>query len=258
MYHDLNVEEPAVISPRKHELAIEILKFLTAVAGLLLLVVSSIGKYPWLSKPWVLSSLIGIAVLVLIWFAKPRLVVWLRRIQNRRRGRQFIAQNDVKLRELMDQFAVFTSDSDSRSLINILRSAYSQNTQAAEEIVAGDYIGGWLSCYFYQLTFPAESLRQFLSHCRESSHIVQSFNTNYALRAQRQLAGKAPLSEHFVAQLEQFRDEYIAFLRAFELWAKGIANYLQSSGVTDQPTLWRLAPTASFERPKSFKQNKRD
>src|SRR6266436_5628404 len=100
---DPNSEEPLVAPPRRHELAIEILKFLTPALGLVLFLAGLNGKYPWLSKPWVLNSLIALGVLVLIWFARPRLVVWLLRIQNGKRDRRFIAENDMRLRELVDQ-----------------------------------------------------------------------------------------------------------------------------------------------------------
>ncbi len=256
-FFDSNSEEPPVAIPaRRHELLIEILKFLTPALGLVLFLAGLIGKYPWLSKPWVFDIIVALGVLILIWFAQPRFSAWLRRIGDNKRDQQFIAANDARLRELLDKFTVFTSSSDNRSLINILRSAYSQNTQAVEQIVVGDYIGSWLHCYREQLTFPTKSLPRFLSQCKEFSHIVPQFNTNYVLRAQRQLATAAPLAEHNIAQLEEFREEYNAFLRDVEPWAKGIANYLQSCGVIAQTALWRLAPTNSFERAKSFGRTK--
>jgi len=245
-----------VAPPRRHELAVEILKFLTPALGLALFLAGLNGKYPWLSRPWVLDALVALGVLVLIWFAKPRLVVWLQQIRTGKRNQRFIAENDVRLRELVETFAVFTSINNARSLINIVRSAYSQNMQAVEQIIVADYIGSWLYCYSEQLTFPAKSLDQLLSKCREFSHIVQAFNTNYAIRAQKQLAVAKPLGEDSIVQLDEFREEYIAFLRAYETWAKGIANYVQVGGVTDHSALWRLAPTNHFERPKSFRQTK--
>jgi hypothetical protein len=60
------------------------------------------------------------------------------------------------------------------------------------------------------------------------------------------------LPAFYIEQLEEFRTEYAAFLRTVELWAKSILKYLESDGVTDHPTLWRLAPVNGFERVKSF------
>jgi hypothetical protein len=249
-------EEVAVGPPRRHELAVEVLKLLTPCLGLILFIAGLSSKYPWLSKPWVLNALIALGVLVLVWFAKPRLTLWLRRFQDTKGARRFIAEYDARLRELVEQFAVFTSNSDNRSLICILRSVYSHNMQLAEQIIVGDYLGSWLYCYREQLNFPATSLRQFLSQCRTFSYIVQEFNRNYVLRAQRELAVKSPLAEDSTAKLEEFREEYAAFLRAVESWAKGISNYLQAGGMIDNPSLWKLAPTNSFERAKSFARTK--
>ena len=68
-------EELLNIPPRRHEFAIEILKLLTPVLGLVLFIAGLSSKYPWLSTPWVRNALIFLGVLVLIWFAKPRLTV---------------------------------------------------------------------------------------------------------------------------------------------------------------------------------------
>jgi CBS domain containing-hemolysin-like protein len=145
---DNDLEQPPIVLPsRPHELAVEILKFLTAALSLVVVLVGLIGKYSWLSKPWVFSALIALGLLVLMWFAKPRLTAWLRRRQVRKRNQRFVAETDCQLRELLDQFRVFTSSSDKRSLIFILRAAFSQNTQAVEQIIVGDYIGSWLDSY---------------------------------------------------------------------------------------------------------------
>lgn len=255
-FFDPDSEQPPVLPPRRHELVIEVLKFLTPALGLVLFLAGLNGKYPLLSRPWVFDTLVVLGVFVLIWFAKPRLVVWRRRVRERKRDRRFTAENDVRLRELVEQFAVFTFGGDNRSLISVLRSAHSQNMQAVEQIVVGDYIGSWMQCYQEQLTSPVKSSHQLLSRCREFGTIVQEFNTNYVLRAQKHYATGTPLAEHSIAKLEEFREEWAAFLRSVELWAKGISTYLQSLSVTDHPTLWRLAPSMSFERPKSFLRTK--
>ena len=167
-----------------------------------------------------------------------------------------MAETDIRLRELLDQFAVFTSSSDKRSLISILRAAFSQNTPAVEQIIVGDYVGSWLDSYREQLTFPTKSFYQFLSQCRQFGAIVAEFNRNYVHRAQSELAAKTPLPAYSIGQLEEFSTEYAAFLRDVELWAKGMLNYLESGGVTDHPTLWRLAPVNCFERVKTFASGK--
>ena len=196
---------------------------------------------------------VALSLLILAWFAQPRLSAWLRKIGAKKRDRQFIAANDVRLREFVEQFAEFISNNNTRSLVYIIRAAYSQNMTAVEQVIAGDYIGSWFQAYREQLAFPTKALPQFFARCREFSNMVQQFNSYYVLRAQRQLAAAAtPLPEYNIAELEGFREEYNAFLRSLEPWAKGIANHLQSTGINDEPTLWRLGPTSYFERVKSF------
>jgi len=70
---------------------------------------------------------------------------------------------------------------------------------------------------------------------------------------QRHLAGAVtPLPDHNIEELEGFREEYAAFPRNVQPWAKGIANYLQFRGMKDHPLLWRHAPTNYFEKAKPF------
>lgn len=237
--------------PSSRELAVRVLEFLTPALALLLLVLGLASKYPWL-----LDGLILVAVIVLLWFAKPRLTAWFQRLGQRRKERRFLSATEAKLYELRDQFAEFISNSNSRSFISIIRSSYSQNATAVDQIIGGDYIGTWFEAYRSQLTFATKDAQQFLARCREFSDILQQFNTYYVQRAQRQLALAAPLPEQNIGELESFREEYNAFLRNVKSWANGIAGYLQSCGVTDVPTLWQLAPTAYFEPAKSFIRSK--
>ena len=243
---------PGIARPR-HELLIEILKFLTPVLALVSSLVALRGKYPWLSKPWVFDALVALSALILIWFAKPRFVSWLQGVRDSQHERRFIASNDIRLRELLARFTGFTSSSDIRSLIYILRSAYPQN-QVLEQILAGDYIGTWIACFHGQMAFPAKSLHQFLGQCREFTCIVQEFNTNYVLRYQRHCATDASFSEDHVAQMEQFREEFTALLRDIELWATGISGYLRSMDATNNANVSGIAPITYFVRAKSFRQ----
>jgi hypothetical protein len=251
-YLDSDEEEPDAAPPR-HELTIEVLKFLTPALGLLLFVLGLSAKYPWLSKPWILDCLVGLGILVVLWFAKPRIVAWWQKRAQRGRERQFMANNDARLREFVDQFAEFISDNNTRSLLYMARSSYPKMTEL-EPLLTG-YIGSWFHSYREQLAFHTQDLQPFLARCREFTNLVSQFNTSYALRAERLVAARATaLPEQSAAQLEAFREDYNDFLRNLERWAKGIAAYLQSLGVTDQPAQWRLAPTIYFEKPKSFRQ----
>lgn len=244
---DEMMEQP-VVAKSRHELLIAVLQVVAAFLAIVPLF------WPWAGH----HRLYAVIVVVILfgWIAKPRLQTWIKRSANRRRDEQFIATNDARLRGFVEQFSEFIADNNTRSLIYIVRTACSQNMTAVEQILTGDYIGHWFFSYREQLAFPTQVMGQFLARCREFTNIVQQFNSHYALRTQRLfMAAAAPLPDHTLDELEGFRDEYNAFLRNLEPWAKGIAAYLQSLGVTDTPSQWRLAPTIYFERPKSFKKS---
>jgi hypothetical protein len=78
-------------TPRRHELLIEILKFLTPALALVSSLVALTGRYSWLSKLWLFDAAVVLGVLILLWFAKPRLEVWLQRIRGGKSDQRFIA-----------------------------------------------------------------------------------------------------------------------------------------------------------------------
>src|SRR5258707_255960 len=112
---DNSEEQPAAAPPRRHELAIEILKLLTPALALVVFLLGLNAKYAWLSTPRVRDGLILLAVLILIWFARPRISAWLGRRSQRKREKHFIAMNDTRLRELAEQFGEFLSTNNTRS-----------------------------------------------------------------------------------------------------------------------------------------------
>jgi hypothetical protein len=91
--------------------------------------------------------------------------------------------------------------------------------------MVGDTIGKWLNTFREQLASPACSLHTFFRQCREFAVIVQEFNTA-AQRAQQHLVLEPSLPDWSSAKLEEFKDEYNAFLRDMEAWSKGIVEYL--------------------------------
>jgi hypothetical protein len=84
---------------------------------------------PWAAKHRNYALLV--VVVVIGWIAKPRLEAWIKRRRYLRHDQHFVTENAAMLRRLVERFAIFTSNHDTRSLIQILRSAYSQNMVAA-------------------------------------------------------------------------------------------------------------------------------
>lgn len=136
----------------------------------------------------------------------------------------------------------------------MIRSGSSLNV-TPEQIITGDYIGNWFQSYNEQLAFPVANRMQFLARARELGNLIQQFNSYYVVRTQKQLAlATTPLPEQTLDQLETFREEYIAFLRDFELWGKEIAAYLQSLGIAEFNAMYQFAPCSNFERVKAFQK----
>jgi hypothetical protein len=241
----------------KHEVLIEVLKFLSPLVALASSLLALTGRYPSLSKPWIFDTLIGVGLFILLWIAKPHLTGWLSKARNNQLDKKFIRSKDSRLRELLGQFAIFVSGSDSRSLIVIVRSGCSQNQQSVERLINSDYMPVWLTFFQEQLKSVPMTLEDASRRYREFGSLVHRFNTDYALHVQRQLQQESHFSGHYLAQLEEFRHEYNAFLRDVEHWSKDIANYLQVRyQLLDQSTLWHLAPNMYFERIKAFEHSK--
>lgn len=189
-FFSLEDEEPRAASSRRHELTIEVLKFLTPALGLLLFLLSVSTKYPWLSKSWVWDGLAALGVVVLIWVTKPRLSIWRQKLVQRKRENQFIAANDARLHEFVQQFAEFISDNNAKSLIYLLQNLPHMTMLGG--IVTSDYIGRWFYSYREQLEFPTGQLYQFLTRCREFGNLVQQFNSHYVLSVEKALALSSP------------------------------------------------------------------
>jgi hypothetical protein len=107
----------------------------------------------------------------------------------------------------------------------MIRSGFTLNV-TPEQIITGDYITNWFESYTGRLVFPVTNRMQFLARARELGNLIQQFNSYYAV------APTAP-PEQILDQLETCREEYIAFLREFELWGKEIAAHLESLGIAE-------------------------
>jgi hypothetical protein len=250
-----NEETPIVVAPPRRELLIEFLKVLTPSLGLLLFLLSLTSKYPWLTQTWIKDILVVLGILVVVWFARPLVLSSLRRFKEKKRDQSFVSTNDARLRQFIRRFAEFVSTNNTRSLIPLIRSGVSLK-MTPEQIITGDYIGDWFKSYREQLEFPVADRMQFLARTRELGNLIQQFNSYYVLRTQKQLALATTLpSQQTLDDLATFREEYIAFLRDFELWAKEIALYLQSLGIAEFNAMYQFAPCTNFERVKPFQKN---
>jgi len=132
---------------------------------------------------------------------------------------------EARLREFVEQFRRVSSRITTRGRLRyIVRSACSQNANGGrDDFSPEDYIGNWFFSFREQLMFPTESLEQFLARCREFTNLVQTVQfRSYALPEVRDcsLLPATPPPEHVLNELEGFREDYNAFLRNLEPWAK--------------------------------------
>jgi len=228
-----------------------LLQFVAAVITLVPTFLGLKNKHPLLSY---LAIVLG--VVVLLWIAKPRAMALVQRVRQRFADRRFAKGQELQLRGLVERFCRrFAGSEDARSFMPIFRSAMVGKIEIANvvgRIIASDYIGSWLACFRQQLKLPAASVDVLVSRCQEFSTIVNSFNRDYVLRAQKELGMVAPLSDHYLDQLEEFREEFAAYLRDLEQWVNAFSA--QAQGRTGESRYWGIAPTCVFERAKTFRR----
>jgi len=204
----------------------------------------------------VTKIIISLVIAALIWILGPRVAALARRIRRQFADRRFVKEQELQLRDLVARFCRrFAGSEDARSFMPIFRSAMVGKVETANvvgRIIACDYIGNWLACFQQQLKLPAASVDVLVSRCREFTTIVNSFNRDYVLRAQKELGMVAPLGNHYLDQLEEFREEFAAFLRDLEQWVNAFSA--QAQGRIGEPHYWGIAPTCVFERTKTFRR----
>lgn len=211
---------------------------------------------PILSKldenhPYLKIAVALLAVILLIWIGRSFFVFVLDALRHRGQDKTFILNNRSKLQDLRDRLERFTS-SDGRALVSILRSNVSSNNAGIVKILGCDYFGQWIRCFDLRLRGPSDDIEEFLLRCREFTVIVASFNRDYVVRAHTELSLFSPRELHFIDQLEEFREEFNAFLRELENWAGNVNNYALHRFV-QQETSWSFAATNYFERVKTFR-----
>jgi hypothetical protein len=125
-------------------------------------------------------------------------------------------------------------------------------------IIGFDYIGTWIFCYGQHLKRLPASLPEFMQRCHEFTCIAGEFNRYYVMKAQRELE-KTPfkqemLRDYYINDLEQFRDDFVQFLRELEAWMNSVTTEAQKKA----PNVFRnpqTLPACIFERPVSFRSN---
>jgi len=112
-----------VAPPRKHEVLIEVLRFVTAALALGSVTLGIFGRFHWFANPWVIAAAGAASLAFLLWLVVPRLKTWAKQRNTRACHLEFIARQDNRLHKLLGQFRVFAHNTEKQSLVSILRSA---------------------------------------------------------------------------------------------------------------------------------------
>jgi hypothetical protein len=115
-------DEGPPAAPRRREVSVEILRFVSAVITLVVAIIGVATRFPALSKPWTWDVLIALALLFLLWLSKPRLMAWWGARKEQKREKQFIKTCDAQLRELVARFGQFIADNSNQSFLYLLQS----------------------------------------------------------------------------------------------------------------------------------------
>jgi hypothetical protein len=240
--------------PRKHGVLVEVLRFVTATLAFGSVMLGILGKFHWFSNPWVIATGGAAGVAFLLWLVAPRFRNWLKQKNVRRRDLEFMASQSRRLFKLLGQLKSFAHSTENQSLVSILRCACLDN-DLLRQIYGAEYVSSWIDCFEKELEFKATSLRAFLNRCAEFIALMSEFNTSNVIPCQKRFEkGNFAVPDHFVDELEQFREDFNAFQRDIEEWANELGDYASfCCGVGE---CWQHARVVRFERIKSFRLSK--
>jgi hypothetical protein len=241
--------------PRKHEVLVEVLRFVTAALAFGSITLGIFGRFHWFANPWVITTAGAASLAFLLWLVVPRFKTWAKQRNTRAHDLEFIASQGNRLHKLLGQFRLFAHNTENRSLVSILRSAC-VDEELVRKMYGAEYLSSWFDCFYKELELEATSLRAFLHRCVQFITLVTEFNTSHVIPTQKQIEkGSFAVPELFVDELEQFREDFNAFQRDVEGWANELSDYARL--FRDEGGWWqRHAPVVHFERVKSFRRSK--
>lgn len=242
------------LQPRKHELLVEVLRFATATLAFGSVTLGIFGRFHWFSNPLVIATGATAGLAFLLWLVVPRFRSWLKQRNASSRDLEFVTSQGRRLHKLLEQFKAFAHSRENQSLVSILRSAC-MDDELVRQMYGADYVSSWLDCFNKELEFEATSLRGFLNRCAQFIVLMTEFNTGHVIPSQKRFEkGSFVVPDHFVDELEQFREDFNAFQRDIEGWANELGDYARlRRGVSEW---WQRAPVVRFERVKSFRLSK--
>jgi hypothetical protein len=241
--------------PRKHELLVEVLRFVTAVLAFGSVTLGLFARFHWFSNRWVKATAVAASLTFILWLVVSRLKTWAKQRNTHARDLEFICSQGNRLRKLLEQFRVFAHNTENQSLVSILQSAC-VGEEMLRQVYGAECVSSWFDCFYKELEFEASSLCAFLDRCAQFIVLVTEFNISYVIPTQKQIEkGSFAVPDRFVDELEQFREDFNAFQRDVEEWANELSDY--ASLFRDDGGPWqRRTPVVHLERVKSFRRSK--
>lgn len=220
---------------------------LTFLGGLFAMVPSISGiKNPVFGKGLMIIGATAVTG-VLIFYVFKSLKFLTRKLEERR----FVKKESVRLQDLLRQFQSFAGKQNEGRLRNIITSAFGPDRQIMESFLPSEHSRIWSECLNVQLATPTTSLEVLAARAHEFTLLVEDFDAGQAQRVQKAItSSKNPLHEAYIDMLEEFSDDFNAFLRDLEKWAGAFNDYaIERIG-------WERIPKSKFEKVKSFQHKK--
>jgi hypothetical protein len=243
------------VQPRQHELLVEVLRFVTAALAFGSVTLGIFGRFHWFSNPRVIGTAGAAGVTFLLWLAIPRFRTWAKHRNARSRDLEFVASQGKRLHKLLGHFKAFAHSTENESLVSILRSACVDES-LVRQLYGAEYVSTWFDCLYEESELEAVSLRAFLNRCTQFVALMTEFNTCHVIPTQKQIEkGTFSVPDHFIDELEQFREDYNAFQRDVEEWTNELRDYSRLGW--GEGDWWRKhSPAVHFERVRSFRPPK--
>lgn len=227
---------------------------LKVIAGTLAVIggsLSFLGQHP--TGYWLF---IALAVVVFGWIFIPLLVSLGRRFILARSAKRYVVREFPRLKRFYERFLVFTSRNDTRGFLYLLYNSSTSQNPAVNAIIGFDYISTWIQCYAMHLTTAPRSIFELSHLCSEFTCVLAAFDRYYVIKLQQGLE-KTPFQQdmyqdYYVKGFEQFRDDFVQYLREVEDWMNSVSAEAQKRdpNVLQHP---QTLPICIFERPESFR-----
>jgi hypothetical protein len=226
-----------------------VLTFGAALLGFLTSLFSLIGRTK--SSPILTWLLIGFGIAIFLWISVPTIFKGVNKLIGSYKKRQFVRVQQVMLNDLVQRFVSFVNTDQSLCMTRILVSVRSSSPDAVDHILSVNYLNRWFCTFNNYLRFPTSDIGCFVARCQEFTVIIDQFNQDYVLKAQKAFECGPLLQEAHIDQLEEFLGEFTPYLREVEQWA----DRLEKGIILHGGQQFGISLVSKFKRVKTFRRS---